>query len=172
MHCGLLFDKPTKEYTRKMKSDNPRFYCGLSCASHANNQLPGRVEINRGTAIRNLAWRNSDPDHLALALRGSQSWKYVELENLFTARGLIFQFEFPLTTSQGEIRIYDLAFPLDGVLVEFDGPNHQFDKKYANTVDAQKNELADLQSWRLMRINVAPNAVIPRSVAIEIVSQL
>ncbi len=141
------------------------FYCSGSCHMRIANHTPERKLLNSEIARRNFTQFVNDGDFLAKALYGSQKWKYVQIENILKSVGVVHQFEFPLKGSDNQLRVFDLAFPLIWVLVEFDGPNHRLDRRYVETVDAHKTKIAEDQGWRLMRIPVCSNSIIPEGVA-------
>lgn len=170
--CGNCFLKENKELNRRRRLGHTSFYCGLSCHAVVVNSTPQRRLLNSKIAFQNFSPFLNNEDFLAKAMYGSQKWKYQTLEKYFSNRGVPYQFEFPMRDLNGNIRIYDLVLPMHCLLVEFDGPNHQTDRRYANTVDRMKNLSAESNGWSLLRVNVQPNAVIPEEVGIAILFHL
>lgn len=171
-NCGSLFLKDNGEINRRRRLGQEVFYCSGSCHMRVANHTPERKLLNSELAKRNFAHLVSDGDFIAKALYGSQKWKYAQVEATLKSAGVVHQFEYPLTGSDGQVRIFDLAFPLIWVLVEFDGPNHRLDRRYFETVDAHKSWIAEENGWCLIRIPVHPNTVIPREIAWQLLQLL
>lgn len=161
-NCGSVFLKENKELNRKRRMGHKQFYCNLSCGAFASNSEPEKQESNRASGRRLAELVNSDPQLVAKAHRHSQWWKYEELHALLTEQGVVHKFEYPLVDESGVVRLYDLALRDCRTLVEFDGSYHQTDSNYRSQVDALKNKLAISNGWKLVRIEVDANSVIPR----------
>lgn len=161
-NCGSVFLKENKELNRRLRAGVEEFYCSLSCGAYASNSRPEKQESNRESARRMCAKVNKNPHLVAKAHRHSQGWKYEELHALLVEKGVVHKFEYPLIDANGTIRLYDLALRDCRTLVEFDGPHHRTDSEYRNSVDALKDELAVSNGWKIVRIDVEPNAIIQR----------
>lgn len=52
-HCQKTFEKEKKEYNRKMRTGDPRFFCNLSCtAYHTNMHMSPEQKKNQGKFLR------------------------------------------------------------------------------------------------------------------------
>lgn len=162
-NCGERFRKAKKEVTRQRKRGRINFFCTLTCGAHHNNALP-HVRAACIESGRRLAKRMYTPMCLHRATLGHEGWKYEKLKRFLDKRDIVHLFEYPLVTKQGKIRLYDLAIRDVRVLIEFDGDYHYRNGKAYDRRDEQKNRLAKARGWKLLRIPVTANTVIPSSV--------
>lgn len=82
-----------------------------------------------------------------------EAWKYRELKAYLESKGIDYEFECPI-----EDRVFDLVLPDHGVIIEFDGSEHN--NAYQKLVDQHKDRIAESNNYRIMRIPTAPNQVI------------
>jgi very-short-patch-repair endonuclease len=121
-----------------------RTFCSRGCAS------AGSVTEARRETGRKIGVLNHTPDQAALLLRSREWWKYEEIKRELISRKLNHQFEYVIEKS-----IYDLALIDMKILIEFDGPYHQW------LNDELKNKLAESYGWKLVRIQTLANQEIP-----------
>lgn len=114
-----------------------RTFCSRECAS------AGSITEARKEAGRKLGALESShtPDIAAASLRSREWWKYEEIKQELISRKLNHQFEYVIERS-----IYDLALIDMKILIEFDGPYHQW------LDDELKTKLAESYGWKLIRI--------------------
>lgn len=123
-----------------------RTFCSRECAS-SGSVTEARKEAGR--KIGTLECFHT-PDQAASLLRSREWWKYEEIKQELISRKLNHQFEYVIEKS-----IYDLALIDMKILIEFDGPYHQW------LDDELKTKLAELYEWKLIRIKTEANQEIP-----------
>lgn len=183
-YCGFETYKEKKEINRKLKN-NPqaKFYCSNMCSGYAQGKKINiqekicpyckqkfkcniaKIKENRTFCSRECASagsvteaRRNNPgqklqhntDITAASLRSREAWKYEEVKQELISNKLNHQFEYVIENS-----IYDLALIDKKILIEFDGPYHEWIN------DEVKNELAELYQWKLIRIETIANEIIP-----------
>lgn len=147
-YCNKIVKKPEKEINRQKRNGKNNFFCSLSCTASYGNIV---VDIK-------YRCRNNRPfttEDIAKIRRKKEKWKYEKIEIYLKENGFKYIFEYPFIK---EKIIYDLALPLEKILIEFDGKYHQY--TYARTIDEKKDEVAIKYGWRLIRIPVKENAEI------------
>lgn len=118
-------------------------------------------EKNREHAKQVFGHFIHDPYHASKAKYGREKWKYQELMQTLWKTDLLYEFEFPLLTAKGYVRLYDLCLRSLGLLIEFDGKYHN--RSLYSYRDDEKDVLAEHYGWTLIRIPVLENSVIPSS---------
>jgi len=167
---------------RLKKDPNVKFYCSISCASYARSEFSIKIETkicpmckqefkckisNKKTnktfcsrecaslgsvteARRNNSGQIALPHNInivAASLRSRENWKYQSLQKYLDQKNIVHQFEFVIENS-----IYDLALIDKKILIEFDGPYHQWLDS-----DTQKSILAKSNGWNIVRIITEAN---------------
>lgn len=127
-------------------------FCSRSCASK------GSVNDARRNAGKKAAAMNFTPDthdihNIQLLLKQRESWKYEEIKKFLDFIKEPYEFEYMLDNKY----IYDLALFNKHIVIEFDGPEHE----YANETD--KEQTAKNFGFNLVRIKITPNTVIKAS---------
>jgi len=147
--CGATF--VTKKHRGKWS-----IYCSRSCASAAN------VTESRRNAARKTGKQNLRPSSVITAaelMKKREAWKYAEIAPVL--RPIRHEFEYPLESS-----IFDLCLFDEGLLVEFDGKNHNYSDQIG--IDSRKEAEAKKFGYKVLRIQVDESSVIPESVGKEI----
>lgn len=142
--CPVCKNKFTCKTSNK-RTD--RTFCSRSCAS-AGSVTEARREASRIVGCNNELMHNVFVT--AAALRSRENWKYEKLIEELNKININYQFEYVVENS-----IYDLALIDKKILIEFDGPYHQWLES-----DKQKTELASHFGWNLIRIQTEANKVI------------
>lgn len=146
----------SRSFQTSTRRRSPKF-CSRGCASR------GSVTEYRREKARQVGFANmkdlteaEQKVRRATALRSRESWKYVLVRKLLEDGGVKYTFEFEL-----ENFVFDLALLDQRLLVEFDGKYHQDGKQQEK--DREKDLAAESLGWRVARISVQENAVIPQS---------
>ena len=147
--CGATFI--TKKHRGKWS-----IYCSRSCASVAN-VTESRREAARRTGKQNL--RPSSVITAAELMKKREAWKYAEIEPIL--QRVRHEFEFPL-----ESCIFDLCLFDVGLLVEFDGKDHNYSDQI--WIDSHKETEAKKFGYKVLRIQVDESSVIPQTVGQQI----
>ena len=148
--CGVSF----RNSTSPKKSTT---YCSRKCSNAP--QVPRIREVT--DAMRQCGREQAashfrhDVEHTANVMRIREGWKYADMAEVLTRLGIAHTFEFPLDPF-----IHDLALHDSKVIIEFDGPDHEF----MGPADAYRDKQAVAQGWSVHRIHVDPGKVIPASV--------
>jgi len=146
--CGEEFETTTKA--------KASVYCSRECASR------GSVTDYRRARAREIGRVNLRHDVVtaAASLRSREMWKYRRVGEALTLLGIEHSFEMPLDQF-----VFDLALPERRVLVEFDGPDHDYGSDVTQN-DAAKDRAAHEHGWSVFRVAVDPQQVIPASVLV------
>lgn len=146
--CHTIFETTEGKYFKE--------HCGRSCASK------GSVTDLRRSKASEMGKANFIPASLQLmsqSMKKREAWKYVELKKFldFIEEG----HEFEGVLEDGNF-IYDLVLLGLKIVVEFDGAGHTGVKELDN--DQAKEEFALSKGYKVERIKVESNRVIPASV--------
>lgn len=132
-------------------------FCSRKCAS------AGSVSEARRKAGRDIGvlYCGKDASSIVKLMKSREALKYSLLRAYLEGKCESHEFEFVLGDS-----IFDLALPAQRLLVEFDGPDHKNGKQQA--ADAQRDAQAAAAGWKVVRVEVAPNKVIPQALLAEV----
>jgi len=141
--CGGVF--------KTMTGAKSATFCSRGCAS------AGSVTEYRRERARQVGFQNhyaiDGVESIASSLRVREAWKYKKVEELLEFLKINFQFELAVGNF-----VFDLALPDSKLLVEFDGPYHDYTEKTEE--DRKKDEFAKGQGWNVVRVSVPQNVVI------------
>ena len=121
-------------------------FCSRECAS-AGSITKARIEAGRKVGLLHNA--SNSLDLTASSLRSRESWKYKKIKQYLIDNKINYQFEYVI-----EKFIYDLALIDLKILIEFDGPYHEW------LDDNNKDILALSYNWKIIRIKTEPNTEI------------
>lgn len=147
--CGKIFE--TKSGAKEAT------FCSRSCASKGSVTDARR---NAGKKSASSNFLEGSPEQIQKILKEREKWKYTKIEKFLIFLKEKFEFEYLIGNY-----IYDLAFFERRIIVEFDGPDHQ----YADESEKDKN--ARDNGWKLFRLNVEPNCIIDPEVLYKILGQ-
>ena len=185
-YCGKTVHKPLGEYKRSLQKER-KFYCDIRCCGQDREGLtkfPARLipckwcqEIFKSKRVHGKyiefccrscasagsvteARKNirvnieklSEIESTAKSLKNREMWKYVELEKKL--ENTPHEFEFPL-----KIYVYDLCIYDQKLLVEFDGPDHNYE--WQKETDRKKDAFAVANGYLVKRIPVERAKIIP-----------
>lgn len=144
-----------KEFTTSTAVKKDKTFCSRGCASKGSV-----TEYRRNKArLVGIALAKKYPlDIHALKrfMESREGHKYANLKEYFESKLVPYEFEFIL-----ENKLFDLALPSINTLVEFDGAEHRCHSGECYENDIIKNQLAEKHNWKLVRIPVQSNKVIP-----------
>lgn len=135
-------------------------FCSRECASS------GSVTPARKAALQNIR-----PIHPSSAitiqhlLKKREAYKYSQLAELLTAKGIAHEFEFLI-----DPYIYDLALLDAKILIEFDGNYHTGEKQLL--LDQWKSDHATNSGWQVVRIPEAGSSQIDASVILPVLDKI
>lgn len=137
---------------------NESIFCSRSCASKGSVTEFRRRKAHETTSsnpewVRHIATSSTDA---AACLKKREAWKYVKIKALLESKGEPHEFDYALP---GTSSIYDLALFEQKLLIEFDGPSHNFSGQ--QVLDIVKDQVARLHGWDVLRIPVSASAIIP-----------
>lgn len=142
--CGKPFK--TKDIARQ-----PTF-CSRLCASKGSV-----TELRQQAAIKVGLQNSVNFVHTQQGtLKKREAWKYAQLELTLQSMNKLYEFEFCFDNMQDFI--YDLALFTEKLIIEFDSNYHNWSKQ--QIVDKQKEEFAQSQGWKVIRIATDSNCVI------------
>lgn len=149
--CGNLFE--TKSGAKEAT------FCSRSCDSK------GSITEARKRAGKLMSEKNFKNDtygieHIQKLLKEREKWKYEKIDKFLNFLKEKYEFECLI----GDY-IYDLAFIEKKIIVEFDGPEHQY------TDESKKDENAIKNGWQIFRLKVEPNCVIEPDVLYKILEE-
>ena len=124
-----------------------RTFCSRSCASRGS-VTEKRILASIENGKNNLKY---DAQTIASGLRSREWWKYEKISKQLIEYKVNHQFEYAIENS-----IFDLAIIDKKILIEFDGPYHQWLES-----DSIKTKLAKDYGWELIRIETLANEIIP-----------
>lgn len=140
--CGSIFQ--TKSGAKE------KTFCCRSCASK------GSVNETRREAARVAGFSNiANLITMQQILKKREAWKYVNIEELLKQQNADYEFEFCFEERSNYI--YDLAVKNLKTIIEFDSSYHNYNKQQ----DEQKDQYAETQGWKLIRIATDSACVIP-----------
>lgn len=141
-YCGKEFE------TRAFGSRVYRF-CSRPCGS------AGSVTDKRRESSRQAAKRGINLLRVSDSLKKREAWKYEQLRGRLS--GIDHEFEYDLGGF-----VFDLAFPIHKIVVEFDGPEHS--RKTQKIADGVKTKAAESLGFTVIRKVVAKGEVIPSAI--------
>jgi len=139
--CGKTFTTSTRRRSAT--------FCSRSCASRSS-VTPGRREGARKGGLR-ASGNLCSPEE---TLRKREAWKYENLRQELSRRGVDHTFEYRL----GDF-VYDLFLHSHKTLVEFDGNDHLYPS--AGEKDTGKSMYAVGRGFRVVRVQVQSRAAVP-----------
>jgi very-short-patch-repair endonuclease len=142
-YCG-------RDFQTKARGKYARTFCSRKCAS-SGSVTDTRREAARMSGGGNIANLLS----ASQVLKRREAWKYEKLGARL--RNLDHEFEYDLGGF-----VFDLAFPMHKILVEFDGPDHA--RVPQRLVDVVKTRVAEDSGFILIRKAVNGRAVIPDTI--------
>ena len=146
--CGKLF--VTKSGAKEST------FCSRSCAS-AGSVTEARRNAGRKAAEINFTPETHTIQNMQYILKQREAWKYLLIKNVLDFLGIQYEFECIVGNY-----IYDLALFDKKLLVEFDGPDHNYDNNYAKNINAGVNY------WNILRISVEPAQIINPSFLLQL----